>query len=58
MLTKKFVLTSHSFGAKKNLKNNFVVNVKVGVDKRFRRDADTDDLGGKIPIDFGLGVPN
>jgi len=53
MIAKKIVQTSHCFRAKFNLKITFLGKGKVRVNRRFRRDADTDNMSSIIPVNFG-----
>ena len=45
-----------------NLKITFLGNVKVRIDRKFRRNANTDNVGGINSIDFGeecqIGIQN
>ena len=40
-----------------NLKITSLVHMKLRIDRRFRRDADTDYVGSIIPLNFGEKYP-
>ena len=53
MIAESVVQTSHCFRVKFNLKITFLGKGKVRIVSGFKKDADTDNMGSIILIDFG-----
>ena len=52
MMAYELIQTRHGFRAEMSLKITFFINVKLRIDRGFRRDANTDNVGSIIQVNF------